>query len=248
MTSSIEDFNFIHSDLREKLVNIDEINKNFNNNLPFKYLYFEKFFNEKILDEIKNNWPQNPDININTDVNKRSFYRENLPQPVQKIINFLAEPKFLNLLESLTGFDNLLTDPEMENGGLHETFDGGYLGLHIDNLLHSQKNKIRVLNLIIYLSEFWSIDNYGELILSSIDGNIKKTVSPLFNSAVLFEVNKNNLHGAPSKFKSSNLCKSRKSIALFYYQKIEGKLDLSTRTHWKYKNKFQPYGEKSDYN
>lgn len=214
----------------------------FQNQNPIKHIFIENFFNQHTLNFIEKDWPATPDLSIATKVNKRSFYRSNLSSNLTNLIQASMKKKFVNFLEKITGYENLLVDETLENAGLHETFNKGYLGMHIDNRMHSEKNKVRVLNLIVYLSKNWKKENQGNLVLSSLDEKVRKNIFPTYNSAILFEVNSDSLHGAPCQFLKSADCFSRRSLALFYYQSPDKfELDDSARTRWKTNNTIKEY-------
>ena len=214
----------------------------FQNQNPIKHIYIENFFNQLTLNFIEKYWPVSPDLSIATKVNKRSFYRSILSSNLTKLIQASMKKKFVNFLEKITEYENLLVDESLENAGLHETFNKGYLGMHIDNRMHSEKNKLRVLNSIVYLSKNWKKENQGNLVLSSLDEKVRKNIFLTYNSAILFEVNSDSLHGAPSQFLESADCFSRRSLALFYYQSTDKfELDALVRTQWKTNNTIKEY-------
>ena len=51
---------------------------------------------------------------------------------LENCLNYFNSHKVLSFLEKLTGIIGLLSDPTFIGGGLHETFDGGKLGIHVD--------------------------------------------------------------------------------------------------------------------
>jgi len=56
-------------------------------------------------------------------------------------------------LEALTGIRELVFDPELEGGGLHQTLPGGFLNIHTDFLTHNKRRHwSRQVNLLIYLN------------------------------------------------------------------------------------------------
>lgn len=241
--------NYMENKFNEEYIDgslkILHLSKEFKKQRPIKHIYIKNFFNKETLSFIDKEWPKSPDLSIDTEVNKRSFYRSNLSDNLTKLIQASMQKKFVSLLEKITGYEHLLVDKTLENAGLHETFDRGFLGMHIDNRLHSEKNKVRVLNLIVYLSKNWKKENRGNLVLSSLDEENKKNIFPFYNSAILFEVNSNSLHGAPSQFLKSADCFSRRSLALFFYQSSDKyeELDASVRTKWSHKNKIKEYNK-----
>lgn len=143
---------------------------------------------------------------------------DGLPGPVRELIEALNSAHFLQWLSRLTGIPNLLADPAMEGGGLHQTERGGFLNVHADFTVHPLKPtwKRRV-NLLIYLNPEWDENWNGALELWSRDmRRCEQQIFPIFNRAVIFSTDDDSFHGVPDPVRCPE-GESRKSIALYYY-------------------------------
>lgn len=116
----------------------------------------------------------------------------------------------------LTGIKDLTADPL--GGGLHETGEGGKLGMHVDFNYHPD-GRVRRVNLLTYLNDEWDCA-WGGCLLLGEDRDI--AVKPVFNRTVLFECSNESWHGHPDPIVGDHL---RQSLATYYYTP-PGSLDL----------------------
>lgn len=123
---------------------------------------------------------------------------------------------FVYLLQHLTGIENLTSDPL--GGGLHETGEGGKLGMHRDFNYHPD-GRVRRINLLTYLNDDWDCAWGGCLYLGA-DRGIR--IKPMFNRTVLFECGPESWHGHPDPIVGPHL---RRSLATYYYTP-PGSIDL----------------------
>ena len=197
--------------------------RNYQTAEPFSHIVLDDFFDEKILNIILNDFPNNLDkvgINFNNVAEKKITLNDVnlLSQNTNNFINFLNSHFFLKFLQILTGIkETLIPDPYLIGGGLHELKENGYLNIHSDFNLHPTMKLDRRLNILIYLNKNWQ-DNYGghlELWNREMTHCVKK-ISPIFNRTVIFSTNDYSFHGNPEKVKCPNHL-SRKSIAMYYY-------------------------------
>jgi hypothetical protein len=144
--------------------------------------------------------------------------RELFPDALGKIVDELNGPVFLDWLSKLTGISNLVADPTLEGGGLHQSARGGFLNLHTDfTMHHHHKNWKRRINLILYLNPGWELEWGGAIELW--DQQMRQccaSVPPLLNHALIFSTTDNSYHGFPEKLRCPDGV-SRKSLALYYY-------------------------------
>lgn len=144
--------------------------------------------------------------------------RELFPEWIDRIFDELNSRRFVNWLSALTGIEQLLPDPVLEGGGIHQSVRGGFLNLHTDfSHHHYNKNWRRRLNLILYLNEHWQEQWGGAIELW--DSKMSSCVAeypPLFNHALIFQTDENSFHGFPEPLRCP-ANESRKSLALYYY-------------------------------
>lgn len=156
--------------------------------------------------------------------------RELFPEVLGRIVDELNRPEFLDWLSKLTGIADLVADPTLEGGGLHQSARGGFLNLHTDFTMHHRhKNWKRRINLIVYLNLGWELAWGGAIELW--DQQMRQccaSVPPLLNHALIFSTTDHSYHGFPEK-----LCcpdgVSRKSLALYYYT-VERQANLAGRS------------------
>ena len=137
----------------------------------------------------------------------------------RKIVSELSSQPFLEFLESLTGFDRLLGDPDLDGGGLHQIMPQGYLNVHADFQSHTTRPKWRrMLNLLIYLNKGWQDEWGGHLELWDADMTrpVRK-IRPEFNRCVIFPTTTESMHGHPMPL-ACPINVSRKSLALYYFR------------------------------
>jgi hypothetical protein len=144
--------------------------------------------------------------------------RECFPTELGAVVDELNAPEFVNWLSELTGIPDLMADPMLEGGGLHQSGRGGFLNVHSDfSNHHYHKNWRRRVNLILYLNEGWQEEWGGAIELwdSGMDQCVAKYL-PLLNHALIFNTDDRSYHGFPEPLRCPD-GESRKSLALYYY-------------------------------
>jgi hypothetical protein len=150
--------------------------------------------------------------------------RELFPSDIGAVVDELNSPEFVAWISNLTGIPNLVADPMLEGGGLHQSGPGGYLNVHTDfSMHHFHTNWHRRVNLILYLNPGWKEKWGGSLELWE-KGMTRcgAKYPPLLNHALIFTTDERSLHGFPDPL----ICpegESRKSLALYYYTVEDGK-------------------------
>lgn len=151
----------------------------------------------------------------------------------QEIIRELSSTQFLKFLSDLSGIENLIADPTLDGGGLHQILSGGYLNIHADFQSHTTQLKwSRQLNLLLYLNKDWEINWGGELELWNEDvSELVQSVAPKFNRCVVFHTTPTSMHGHPTPLTCPD-GSSRKSLALYYFRD-EGKAQNLAPTNYR---------------
>jgi Rps23 Pro-64 3,4-dihydroxylase Tpa1-like proline 4-hydroxylase len=148
--------------------------------------------------------------------------RELFPPRLRAVTDELNSPEFVEWISQLTGIPDLLPDPMLEGGGLHQSGRGGYLNVHTDfSKHHFRANWHRRVNLILYLNPEWDESWGGSLELweKSREGKMTRCVAkypPRLNHAIIFTTTETSLHGFPDPLTCPE-GQSRKSLALYYY-------------------------------
>jgi Rps23 Pro-64 3,4-dihydroxylase Tpa1-like proline 4-hydroxylase len=144
--------------------------------------------------------------------------RELFPPVIGAVVDELNSPEFVAWISKLTGIPNLVADPMLEGGGLHQSSRGGYLNVHTDfSMHHFHPNWHRRVNLILYLNPGWQQEWGGSLELWE-QGMTRcgAKYPPLLNHALIFTTDERSLHGFPDPLTCPD-GQSRKSLALYYY-------------------------------
>ena len=124
----------------------------------------------------------------------------------------------MEFVGQLLGIDDLIADPSLEGGGLHQSTRGGFLNIHADFTVHPHhRNWQRRANILLYLNEEWRPEYGGDLELWSADmKECVEKVSPVANRALIFTTDPTSFHGHPEPM----LCPegvARRSLALYYF-------------------------------
>ncbi len=142
--------------------------------------------------------------------------------------------RFVTLLEGMSGIENILPDPHLLGGGIHQTESGGFLQVHADFNRHPAFGLDRRLNLLIYFNEDWDQAWGGDLELWSEDmASCRQKIAPAAGRCVIFSTTSTSFHGHPHPL----LCPegvTRKSVALYYYTNTLGLGGDSHDTLWQH--------------
>lgn len=148
---------------------------------------------------------------------KNAEQRIELLHPVfQEIFHELRSERFRQWLSGVTQIPDLLADPELHGGGLHQGADGSYLDVHADFNIHPQLGLYRRLNVLVYLNRTWQPQWQGYLELWSRDmKECRQYIEPKFNRCVIMETHDHAYHG----YKELRLPPgvTRRSLASYYY-------------------------------
>jgi len=143
-------------------------------------------------------------------------------------IGIVNSGAFVQLLSQLTGIANLLPDPTLHGGGLHETRNGGKFGIHRDFDRHPRTGLENRMVFITYLNKAWQPEWHGALELWDAESKASvKKIEPEFGRSILMCNGHRNFHGHPTPL-NMPVGASRRSIASYYYTNTEGSLLADT--------------------
>ncbi len=188
---------------------------------PFHYIIIDDFLPPAFAEAIHNNYPK-PDgegweRTTYTHQKKKLTRRSGFPRPVAEFFELAGGSAFLGVLSDVVDIPNLLHDPELVGGGLHQSLSGGFLDVHTDYNLHPQSKLHRRLNLLLYMNKDWKPEYEGYLELWDMASHKQiENIAPSFNRVVIFETNEISFHGHPKPLAIPPHV-TRSSLALYYY-------------------------------
>src|SRR5271169_2870792 len=180
------------------------LTQQFRKGKPFQHIHVQDFLDTKLAHELSaefpvpnsSAWIQYKHYNEDkTGLTKRELF----PPLLAKVTEELNSPEFVAWISKLTGIPNLIADPDLEGGGLHQSGRGGFLNVHTDfNMHHYHKNWRRRVNLILYLNPGWQTEWGGAIELW--DAKMQRCVMkypPFLNRALIFQTDERSFHGFP---------------------------------------------------
>lgn len=186
---------------------------------PFPHIILHDIFPPHLLKKVNEEWPIG---NFNELVSSTQKFKRGtgnmqlMGRATSEFINYLNGQEFIQILEKITGIQNLIPDPQLIGGGLHEILPGGKLNIHADFNIHPHTKLDRRVNVLIYLNEDWKGEWGGQLGLWSEDLKDHISYLPIFGNMVIFSTTSKSYHGHPDPLKCPP-DRTRRSIALYYY-------------------------------
>ena len=193
---------------------------------PFPHFCIDNFLDEDFANEVHDAFPTfreaqglGKEFQAVNERKKVQITDSSKFAPAMKKLNaLLSSDEYVDMWSDLTGIPNLLSDPELIGGGIHETNSGGHLDVHVDFNFVSEKKLHRRLNILIYFNKNWR-EEYGGY-LDIWDKNVKKRYGyfePKFNRACGFLTSEISFHGVTPLTCPPEVM--RKSFATYYYTK-----------------------------
>ena len=189
---------------------------------PFPSIYFDNFLPPEVAEAVHQEFPKPDDIEWNN-LNRRAEVKllcadEALFGPATRQLMYqMNSLPFVRFLEKVTGITNLIPDPTMAGGGLHQIKRGGLLKLHADFNLHNTLKLDRRVNILLYMNKDWQDSWGGHLELWDKEcKHCGNKILPLFNRLAIFSTTSDSFHGHPDPLECPE-DNSRKSLALYYY-------------------------------
>jgi Rps23 Pro-64 3,4-dihydroxylase Tpa1-like proline 4-hydroxylase len=191
---------------------------------PYPHILIDDFLDTEFAREVLRSWPSYEDAtrigkefrSINERKKVQVTDSAKFPRPLSELNDALASPAFLETVSTIFGIPNLLADPELVGGGLHQTGPRGRLDVHVDfNYIEARKLHRR-LNILIFFNEGWLPEWGGQLELWNRDvSKCVHSLDPLFNRCVIFETSEISYHGVKEVTCPKDTV--RRSFAGYYY-------------------------------
>jgi Rps23 Pro-64 3,4-dihydroxylase Tpa1-like proline 4-hydroxylase len=220
---TILDYDYLRTAMAER-------SEDYQNADPFPHIAVDNFLPASVVDRIHPLFPaprvragqedrsQDMSDGAPAQFRKRWISREQaVDVAIRRIYWELNSGPFIQILEQMSGIDNLLPDPFLMGGGIHQTEPGGFLRMHADFNRHPKLKLDRRLNLLIYFNRDWPEEYGGHLELWSQDmGRCVKEIAPTAGRCVIFSTTSRSWHGHPRPLACPQ-GDTRKSLALYYY-------------------------------
>jgi hypothetical protein len=202
---------------------------------PYPHIVIDNFLEPGAVDEAIAEFPPlDPEQWTNfIHVNERKFSNTDpgtWGKTLQQILDELNSPRFVRFVSQLLGVDDLIADPSLEGGGLHQSTRGGFLNIHADYTVHPHNRTWqRRANLLLYLNEDWKPEYGGDLELWSADmKQCVEKVAPISNRALIFTTDVTSFHGHPEPMGCPEGA-ARRSLALYYFSVEKAPMVRSTQ-------------------
>jgi 2OG-Fe(II) oxygenase superfamily len=192
---------------------------------PFPHAVIDNIFDDQLLESVLREYPgrddpmwqryDDKDIQVKVRTNWKS--EADIPCVTRELVRTLNSGSFLRALSTLTGINNLISDPYLTGGGESSVYRGGILDIHCDGNWHDAMAVHRRLNIILYLNKNWQESWGGQLEFwdRKMQGCVT-TILPIHNRLAIFLTNDFTFHGHPQPLNCPP-DESRKSLILYYY-------------------------------
>jgi hypothetical protein len=190
---------------------------------PYPHLVVHNWFNPTLLELVREEFDLLDQDQWRELRNEQELTHRSLPQsrlgPASEIyFSVVNSGWFLELISSITDVEDLLPDPRLAGGGLHETPAGGKFGVHRDFDIHADYGLTNKMVFITYLNRGWDPAWGAALEIWDIDrGTSARSIPPEFGTSVLLMHGPKSFHGHPEPM-AAPPGQTRRSLANYYYQ------------------------------
>ncbi|GCE82028.1 2OG-Fe(II) oxygenase [Komagataeibacter diospyri] len=211
---------------------LNNLAQEFSTARPFPHLVMDRMFSHALLNEALQAFNLDHVNNINVFQNqlqsKRSTSTQSaMPAEIQRYFDIVNGAPFLRLLTRLTGITNLLPDPYLYGGGMHEVAGQGHFQVHTDFRHHPHTCLENRLALLTYLNHDWKPEYGGQLELwqNNPSRPVRKIV-PQFGRSVLMLQSPDSWHGHPQAAQAGYL---RRTLITYFYTAPKIKTDRTAQ-------------------
>jgi hypothetical protein len=201
---------------------------------PYPHMVFDDFLDPAAVDAAIDEFPPLDPSQWNNylHANERKFSNTDPATwgpMLQEILAVLNSPRFVAFVGKLIGVENLVADPTLEGGGLHQSTTGGFLNVHADFTVHPHNRSLqRRANILLYLNPEWKPEYGGDLEIWSKDmKQCVERVSPVANRVLIFSTERDSFHGHPDPMTCPDGT-ARRSLALYYFSHEDDPVIRST--------------------
>jgi len=212
--------------MADSLIDMERLSSENVNLDPVPNFCFDNFLTPDFANEIYDAFPSYEDAlkvgrqfaAVNEKFKVQVTDSKHFPKPILELHEMLASDDFVAKVGDMLSIPNLIADPNLNGGGIHETNSGGHLDVHIDFNYVKQKQWHRRVNILLYFNKEWKEEygGYFELWDKEVK-NRKEYFAPDFNRACGFATSENSWHGVTPINCPPDMV--RKSFAVYYYTK-----------------------------
>ncbi len=213
---------------------LDQLRPAYRTAKPFPHIVMDDFLEPGIAEAAMKEFPPlNHDQWTNyLHANERKFSNTDPATwgpTLRAILEVFNSRRFVDFVSSLIGVDDLIPDPSLEGGGLHQSGTGGFLNMHADFTVHPHNRRWqRRANILLYLNDDWQSEYGGDLELWNADmTECVERVAPIANRVLIFSTDATSFHGHPEPMRCPEGV-ARRSLALYYFSVEEDPLVRST--------------------
>jgi hypothetical protein len=189
---------------------------------PFRHIILDDFFDSTLLDRVCREIPKLDDETWVRE-SDHSIKQFNHRTPVtlavgaSELVTLLHSATFLYFLSEITGIWELLPDPYLQGASYHVVPRGGFFNIHTDRNVAYSTGIVRRIALMLYLNKGWKTEYGGQFELWNETGTQRvKSVEPVFNRCLIFEVTETSYHGLPVPV-ACPPGQTRNSFAVYYH-------------------------------
>jgi 2OG-Fe(II) oxygenase superfamily len=189
---------------------------------PFKHIILDDALDPELLERVCREIPRIDDdtwVSENDERIKQFNHRSpvSLALGASELVNLLHSAAFLYFLSEVTGIWDLLPDPYLQGASYHIVPRGGFFAVHVDRNVAYSTGLVRRLALMLYLNKGWKTEFGGQFELWNETGTQRvKSVEPVFNRCLIFEVTDTSYHGLPVPV-ACPPGQTRNSFAVYYH-------------------------------
>jgi hypothetical protein len=199
---------------------------------PFRHVVIDNFLSDETARRAADAFPPYEEMQLHYAglVENRALERrfDRIDPVYSEIFTDLSSDRCMAWLRALSSIDDLSFDATFNGAGLHQSRDGGFQNIHADSNRHPANGLFQRLNILIYLNPTWRAEWGGGLELWNQDlSRCEKTVLPLFNRCVIFEVHDRAYHGFSRLSLPANV--TRKSVTSWFFSEHPGPLQATKR-------------------
>jgi hypothetical protein len=209
-----------------------ELRSNYASAVPFPHVVIDGLFPKEYLRPIVEDWDTAPgptwrDIKSGLQTKRATHPDTALPADVQQYFDRLNSGPFMRFLSDITGIPNLIPDPALHGGGMHEVGEGGAFEIHIDFDRHPRTRLDNRLVVITYLNDDWLPADGGSLELWHVKPpRCAAAITPIFGRTVILEQSRLAAHGHPQPIRRGL---KRRSVTAYFYTNGRAAASASNR-------------------